>query len=72
MDLNKLSEDVYYIIHFTVPPRILASLIKLVDNGTISGTTAKKVFSELWDNWSRVRTNIIQKLHENLVCASAE
>lgn len=33
-----------------VSPTQLAGLIRLIDQGTISGTIAKKVFEELWNN----------------------
>lgn len=33
-----------------VKPRQLAELISLIDKGTISGTIAKKVFEEIWQN----------------------
>ncbi len=39
-----------------VPPERLAELLKLIDNGTISGKIAKTVFDEMWKSGKAPRT----------------
>lgn len=45
--LNDSGQD---IDHCPVVPKALGELIRLIDNGTISGTIAKKVFDHIWNN----------------------
>ena len=45
-----LNESALSIENCPVPPRRLADLLHLIDQGTISGSIAKKVFEELWQS----------------------
>ncbi|MGB4598835.1 MAG: Asp-tRNA(Asn)/Glu-tRNA(Gln) amidotransferase subunit GatB [Trichlorobacter sp.] len=45
-----LNDTTLNIENCPVPPRRLADLLHLIDQGTISGSIAKKVFEELWQN----------------------
>ena len=45
-----LNDSALSIEHCPVPPRRLADLLHLIDQGTISGSIAKKVFEELWQS----------------------
>ncbi len=47
---RKLNESSFNITDSPVSPKQLAELISLIDKGTISGTIAKKVFEEIWQN----------------------
>jgi aspartyl-tRNA(Asn)/glutamyl-tRNA(Gln) amidotransferase subunit B len=44
-----------------VPPKALADLLHLIDNGTISGTIAKKVFEEMWKTGNPPATIVEQQ-----------
>jgi aspartyl-tRNA(Asn)/glutamyl-tRNA(Gln) amidotransferase subunit B len=46
--LRKLKDDDRPLARSPVAPAALAELLKLVDAGTISGTTAKDVFETMW------------------------
>ena len=45
---RSLNENGLSIEQSPVAPKALADLLHLIDNGTISGTIAKKVFEEIW------------------------
>jgi len=45
-----LNESGLSITDCPVTPRMLGELLKLIDNGTISGKIAKTVFDEMWES----------------------
>ena len=53
--LRKLKEDGRPLAACPVPPGGLAELIRLLDEGTISGGTAKQVFETLWTSGGSAR-----------------
>ena len=56
--LNDSGQD---IDHCPVVPKALGELIRLIDNGTISGTIAKKVFEHIWNNGGEPATVVQQQ-----------
>jgi len=56
--LNDSGQD---IDHCPVAPKALGELIRLIDNGTISGTIAKKVFEHIWKNGGEPATVVQQQ-----------
>lgn len=47
--MRLLKEKGLEVVDIPFPPHFMADLIKLVDDGTISGTAAKKVFTEMFE-----------------------
>ena len=54
-------DDEDSIIYFTVKPDNLSELLKLIDNGTISGKIAKDVFMEIVDTGKRAEEIVKEK-----------
>ena len=46
--LRKLKDDDRPLAACPVPPAALADLLRMIDAGTVSGTTAKEVFEKMW------------------------
>jgi aspartyl-tRNA(Asn)/glutamyl-tRNA(Gln) amidotransferase subunit B len=54
--LRKLKDDERPLSACPVPPERLAELVKMVDGGEITGTSAKKVFETMWQGGEAART----------------
>ncbi len=56
-----LNESGLSIDNSPVTPRLLAELLRLIDNGTISGKIAKTVFDEMWISGKEPKTIVEEK-----------
>ena len=54
--LRKLKDDERPLSACPVPPERLAELVRLVDGGAITGTSAKTVFEKMWAGGEDART----------------
>ena len=53
---SRLNDNGIGIVDCPVTPELLTSLLKRIDDGTISGKIAKTVFEELWQTGKPVDT----------------